>query len=181
MSETSATIITAVDDDGTLFPVDKLEAHRRGLRHLAVSILVFCGDELLLQQRAPGKYHCGLLWANTCCSHPNWGESLDACAQRRLDEELGLRLPLRAAGSLHYTADVGSGLVESEVVRFFVGSCETGRLRLAPNPREVADVRWMRVADLRRDLGETPEAYAPWLRVYLDRAAETGIQQLLPR
>lgn len=177
----SDTIITAVAEDGALFPVEKLKAHRLGLRHLAVSVFVFCDDALLLQRRAADKYHCGGLWANTCCSHPDWGESLAACAQRRLFEEMGLRLPLRSAGTLHYRADVGSGLTENEVVRFFVAtvaSAERGRLRIAAAPQEVAEVRWVRIAALRRAVAIEPEAYAPWLRLYLERAAETGLVQL---
>ena len=41
--------------DGRLVPVDKLEVHRLGLRHLAVSVFVTIGDEVLIQRRAAGK------------------------------------------------------------------------------------------------------------------------------
>ena len=50
--------------DGELIPVEKLDVHLRGLRHRAVSVFVMHGHELLLQQRADGKYHSSLLWAN---------------------------------------------------------------------------------------------------------------------
>ena len=43
--------------DGTLRPVEKLAAHERGLRHMAVSVFVIAEGRLLLQQRALGKYH----------------------------------------------------------------------------------------------------------------------------
>ena len=43
--------------DGVLVPVEKLEAHQKGLRHKAVSVFVLRGPEMLLQQRALGKYH----------------------------------------------------------------------------------------------------------------------------
>lgn len=48
--------------DDRLVPVDKLEVHRRGLRHPAVSVFVIWQGETLLQQRAAAKYHtpgCG--------------------------------------------------------------------------------------------------------------------------
>ena len=49
----------------------KLEAHRRGLLHRALSVIVRDGEgRLLLQQRHARKYHSGGLWTNTCCSHP---------------------------------------------------------------------------------------------------------------
>ena len=72
--------------DGRLTPVDKLHAHVAGLRHKAVSVFVRRGDEILLQQRALGKYHTPGLWANTCCTHPHWDEPARACAVRRLGE-----------------------------------------------------------------------------------------------
>src|SRR5690606_21385871 len=55
-------LITAVRDDGTIYPIEKLEAHRRRVRHRAVSIFVRRGDRMLLQRRAATKYHSGGLW-----------------------------------------------------------------------------------------------------------------------
>ena len=78
--------------DGQLQPVDKIEAHERGLRHKAVSVFVMHGGALLLQRRALGKYHTPGLWANTCCTHPHWGEATVDCAVRRLREELGIAI-----------------------------------------------------------------------------------------
>ena len=76
--------IPAIAADESLYPIEKIEAHRLGVLHQAVSIFVFCGADLLVQRRAAGKYHCGGLWANSCCSHPHWGETLQDCAERRL-------------------------------------------------------------------------------------------------
>ncbi len=63
--------------NGTLQPVEKLEAHERGLKHKAVSVFVTRGDDVLIQRRALGKYHTPGLWANTCCTHPNWDEVVE--------------------------------------------------------------------------------------------------------
>ena len=67
--------------EGVLQPVEKLAAHLDGLRHKAVSVFVTRGDQLLIQQRALGKYHTPGLWANTCCTHPHWGEADIDCAE----------------------------------------------------------------------------------------------------
>jgi isopentenyldiphosphate isomerase len=45
-------IIPAIADDGTLFPIEKMEAHRIAQQHLAISVFVFSGTKLLIQQRA---------------------------------------------------------------------------------------------------------------------------------
>ncbi len=76
--------------DGQLRPMDKLAVHRQGLRHPAVSVFVVCQGRLLIQRRALGKYHTPGLWANTCCTHPVWGEDPLDCAHRRLEQELGI-------------------------------------------------------------------------------------------
>ncbi|MEO8242269.1 MAG: isopentenyl-diphosphate Delta-isomerase [bacterium] len=153
--------------DGTLQQVDKLEVHRRGLRHKAVSVFVTQGDHILLQRRALGKYHTPGLWANTCCTHPAWDEAADACARRRLAEELGLAgLAVLHAGQVEYRADVGQGLIEHELVDVFLAPT-TIRPQLQPDPAEVADTRWLTVEALQADLETRPEAYTPWLHIYI--------------
>ncbi|MGR3494463.1 isopentenyl-diphosphate Delta-isomerase [Citreimonas sp.] len=157
--------------DGTLTPVDKLEAHRKGLRHKAVSVFVTCGDRVLLQRRAMGKYHTPGLWANTCCTHPAWDEASRDCAVRRLDEELGITgLDPEYRDRVEYRADVGGGLIEHEVVDIFLA--EAGEaLPLDPDPDEVMETEWVRYPDLLGRIKAAPQAFTPWLRIYLDTYA----------
>ena len=157
--------------DGDLVAVDKLEVHREGLRHKAVSVFVQCGEDLLLQRRALGKYHTPGLWANACCTHPHWGEAPRDCAARRLAEELGLSgLSLAHQGRVEYRADVGDGLVEHEVVELFLART-AARPVVTPDPDEVMAVDWMSLHRLAGEVRRRPEAYTPWLRIYLDRHA----------
>ena len=158
--------------EGNLTPVEKLEAHLQGLRHLAISVFVMDGDRVLIQQRAMGKYHTPGLWANTCCTHPHWGEEAEACARRRLREELGITgLSLQRRDRVEYRAAVGAGLIEHEVVDIFIA--EAGpQLKVEPNPDEVMAVRWVRLADLTGEVARHPEAYTPWLRIYLAEHAD---------
>lgn len=153
--------------DGILTPVEKLEVHRRGLRHLAISVFVMQGDKTLLQRRALGKYHTPGLWANTCCTHPRWGEEPAACATRRLEEELGITgLALRRAGGIEYRAEVGPDLIEHEVVDLFVAQAPQD-LTLRLNPAEVMDTAWVSLPDLTRHVQAQPQHFTPWLRIYL--------------
>jgi isopentenyl-diphosphate delta-isomerase len=166
--------IPAWDEAGELRPMGKLAVHRQGLRHPAVSVFVLCGREILIQQRAAGKYHTPGLWANTCCTHPQWGEAAADCARRRLGEELGITgLDLRHVGQVEYRAEVPGlrePLIEHEVVEVFVGEAGAGvevRLDLA----EVAGVRWVGLDALRDEIAQDPQAFTPWLRIYLDQHA----------
>jgi isopentenyl-diphosphate delta-isomerase len=153
--------------DGRLQPLGKLEVHQRGLRHKAVSVFVLDGPRVLIQQRAAGKYHTPGLWANTCCTHPRWEEDPATCAVRRLREELGITgLYPAFAGRVEYRADVGSGLIEHELVDIFVAEAASD-LRIQPNPAEVQAVRWVDLYDLSAEVLRTPDQFTPWLRIYL--------------
>ena len=158
--------------EGDLVPVEKIEAHRRGLLHKAVSVFVLCGDEVLIQRRALGKYHTPGLWANTCCTHPHWGEAPEACAHRRLRQELGLEgLDLTHRDRVTYRADVGGGLTEHERVEIFVARVAEKPVPV-PNPAEVMAVDWMAMSELTDQTRERPELFTPWLRIYLAEHAD---------
>lgn len=153
--------------NGMLTPVEKLEAHVKGLRHKAVSVFVLKGDAVLMQRRAMGKYHTPGLWTNTCCTHPEWEELPETCAIRRLEEELGITgLWPEHRHHLEYRADVGGGLTEHEVVDVYVAAADA-TLRVAPNPEEVMAVEWMRFSDLLGEVERHPTRFTPWLRIYL--------------
>jgi len=157
--------------NGTLTPVDKLEVHRRGLRHKAVSVFVLSGNHILIQQRALSKYHTPGLWANTCCTHPHWDEPAITCAHRRLSEELGLQnLPLTPVGQVEYRAPVPTlappDMIEHEVVDIFTAQAPR-TLIITPNPSEVRATAWVPLAKLLHDTQATPEIFTPWLRIYL--------------
>ncbi len=155
--------------DGTLQPVEKLAVHRQGLRHLAVSVFLMRGRQTLIQRRAAGKYHTPGLWANTCCTHPHWGEDPARCAQRRLREELGITGVSPAfAGQVEYRAAVGRGLIEHELVEIFTVRAPDA-LTIDPDPDEVQAVDWIDLYDLAADCERHPARYTPWLRIYLAR------------
>lgn len=169
--------IPAIGPDGALFPIDKMEAHRGGQKHLAVSVFVFSGERLLIQQRAAGKYHCAGQWANTCCTHPHWGETPERCAGRRLREELGVELPLVERAVLEYRAEVTDGLVEHERVHVFEGWLpEAAELPRDFDRGEVRALRWIAIDALREEARRHPDRFSPWLRIYLARWAELSLR-----
>ncbi|WP_343503115.1 isopentenyl-diphosphate Delta-isomerase [Alloyangia pacifica] len=158
--------------EDTLVPVDKLEVHLKGLRHKAVSVFVMREGRTLLQRRALEKYHTPGLWANACCTHPHWDESPRDCALRRLDEELALRgLDPQYRGQVEYRAEVGGGMTEHELVDIFVAEARAG-VEPAPNPAEVMDTEWLTLPEVRERIAAQPEAFTPWLRIYLAEHGE---------
>ncbi|MBN2760313.1 MAG: isopentenyl-diphosphate Delta-isomerase [Rhodobacteraceae bacterium] len=160
-------------EEGVLRPLDKLDVHRRGLKHKAISVFVTEGDRVLLQRRAAHKYHTPGLWTNTCCTHPHWGETDLECANRRLEEEMGITgLHLRHVAEIEYRADVGGGLIEHELVQVYTARAMPD-LPIAPNPDEVADTDWINLSALNAVIESYPDRFTPWLRIYLrDHAAQ---------
>ena len=83
MSVEQVILVDALDNELGL--MEKMEAHQKGLLHRAFSVFLFDKNgNMLLQQRANGKYHSPGLWTNTCCSHPRPGETVSEAAKRRL-------------------------------------------------------------------------------------------------
>jgi isopentenyl-diphosphate delta-isomerase len=116
---------------------------------------------LLLQRRADTKHAFAGAWSNSCCTHPEPGESVEAAAERRALEELGLRCRFESVGVFTYRAtDPDSGLVEHEVDHVLVGrSSEVP----SPNPEEVAAVEVIDLDDLREQMRAHPDRFTPWL------------------
>ena len=177
MTVTPEIIIPAIAEDGSLFPIEKMEAHRTAQQHLAISVFVFSSSRLLIQQRAASKYHCPGKWANTCCSHPHWGETVENAATRRIGEELGIAVALSKASVFEYRADVGGGLIENERVHVFTGHADEASLAMSLNAEEVSATRWVEVSELSALLAEQPESLCPWFAIYIRRWDELKLGQ----
>ena len=146
---------------------EKIKAHREGKLHRAFSIFVFNSKgELLIQKRAKTKYHSGGLWSNTVCSHPRPNESYHKAVHRRLREEMGFDCKLRKLFCFIYKAKFRNGLIENEYDCVFAGKFD-GRPK--PNPKEVADCKWILVKKLRQDIIKNPNKYSVWLKIALKK------------
>jgi isopentenyl-diphosphate delta-isomerase len=159
-------LILVNEQDCEVGTCEKLETHRKGLLHRAISVFVFNSKgELMLQKRAATKYHSAGLWSNTCCSHPRPGETTEMAARRRLQEEMGFTCDVRPAGRLLYRVTFDNGLTEHEVDHMFIGEYERSPVL---NPDEAEDWKWMSPTDIKRDITAHPEAYSHWFKLSLD-------------
>jgi isopentenyl-diphosphate delta-isomerase len=155
-------VILVDDNDKEIGTEEKIKAHKEGKLHRAFSIFVFNSrGELLLQKRAPSKYHSGGLWTNTCCSHPVPDENMTSTIHKRLEEEMGFDCELRKAFHFIYRAELTNGLIEHEYDHVFSGIYDGD---VKPNPDEVSDFKWVELNDLEKDLAAHPELFTPWLR-----------------
>lgn len=156
------TVLLVNERDEELIEMDKLDAHRQGLLHRAFSIFVFNSmGQLLLQQRAPHKYHGGSLWTNTCCSHPQLGERVVDSALERLAFEMGFSTELEQIYSFIYHSPVENGLVEHELDHVLVGFSDTIP---RPNPDEVNDFKWMDTDEIEIWMQSRPQDFTVWFK-----------------
>ena len=147
--------------------MEKMEAHRKGLLHRAFSVLIYNSKgELLLQQRAAGKYHSPLLWTNTCCSHPRKNETVEQAAARRLNEEMGINCALKNTGSFIYKTTVDQGLTEHELDYVLKGVSDDHPL---VNEVEVADFAYVHPDEVMRRIALNPEQYTVWFRILSEK------------
>lgn len=146
---------------------EKLQAHQQGALHRAFSVFIFNDTgEMLLQQRALGKYHSGGLWTNACCSHPRPGEETVVAAHRRLREEMGFDCEIRKVFDFIYRAELDFGLIEHEFDHAFIG---TYNGEILPDADEVADFKWISLENLKEDVEKLPEIYTIWFKIALEK------------
>ncbi|WP_241624844.1 isopentenyl-diphosphate Delta-isomerase [Rosenbergiella epipactidis] len=155
-------VILVDEQDNPLGKMEKLAAHRQGRLHRAITVYIFnTKQQLMLQQRAFSKYHCGGLWSNTCCGHPFPNESTQQAAERRLEEEMGLKLPLTKLTQIYYNLPVTDGLVEHEFGHIFTGL--TDQLPVL-NPHEAENYRFASLSEVQQELITSPERFTPWFK-----------------
>lgn len=143
---------------------EKLDTHQRNILHRAFSVFLYSNGKILIQQREKHKYHSGELWANSCCSHPRQGEELIEAAQRRVEEELGIKAgtcELQEIDSFIYFQDY-DGLSEYEFDHVIVGEYAGD---IVPNPKEIQDYRWISYEDLSKELMEDPNKFSAWFLI----------------
>ncbi|HEX3588813.1 MAG TPA: isopentenyl-diphosphate Delta-isomerase [Pseudonocardiaceae bacterium] len=168
--------VVLLDEAGNSVGVaDKATVHHADTPlHLAFSCYLFDGGgRLLLSQRALHKKTWPGVWTNSCCGHPAPGEVLADAVRRRLRNELGvgvtdldLVLP-----RFRYRAVMDDGVVEYEM-------CPVFRARTtdepAPNPAEVANVRWTPWHRLVAQVSTAQLTVSPWCRMQLAELITLG-------
>lgn len=166
-------IILVDEHDQSIGEEEKMKAHELGLLHRAFSVWIFNKKgELMLQQRASEKYHCGGMWTNTCCSHPRPGETTIDAAHRRLMEEMGFDCELRETIEFIYEIDFPNGLTEHEYLHVFIGRYDENPIL---NPEEASDFKWISIDTLRKNIETDPNRYTYWSRLTLEKLIEKNI------
>ena len=164
---TEKEVVLVNEQDESLGTMEKMEAHRKGVLHRAFSVFIFNSKgEMLLQQRASGKYHSGGLWTNACCSHPAAGENVADAAARRLREEMGFSVSLKKIFDFIYRSEMENGLTEHEFDHVFAGYYDGA---IHPDKDEVKDYCYKSLESIQQSLQSHPHQFTAWFHIAFPR------------
>jgi isopentenyl-diphosphate Delta-isomerase len=160
-------LIPTVDvDDNIIGNGEKLSVHLSGQLHRAFSILIYNEKgQMLIHQRAMGKYHSEGLWTNACCGHPNVGESMETAVKRRLQEEMGIVCTLEFDFKFQYRAVFENGLIENEIDHVYRGVINSS---FEVNPEEVMAYKWANTEEIKADMEGFPKKYTVWFKKIIE-------------
>jgi len=160
-------VLLVNEQDKVIGVMEKLEAHRKGLLHRALSVFIFnSSQELLLQKRAINKYHSAGLWTNTCCSHPRPEEEIISAAHRRLWEEMAIKCKLIPAFTFTYKASFDNGLIEYEYDHIFIGKTDN---KPQLNKEEAEAWKYMTFDNIKKDTILNPTCYTEWFKLSYEK------------
>lgn len=156
--------------DNELGVVTKAEAHAKPILHRAFSVfLINNNNQMLIQKRAPHKYHSPNLWANACCSHPRKGENVVESAENRLVEELGFTTKVEEIFKFVYLNKFNDNLFEYELDHVLIGNYN-GDIVL--NLEEASEFKWIDLKELSEDLVNNPQNYSSWFIIAAPKVIE---------
>ena len=160
-------IVLVDENDKEIWLGEKMDVHEKWLLHRAISVLILNSKwEMLLQQRALNKYHCGWMRSNATCTHPFQNETNIAAAHRRLQEEMWFDTDLKEIFEFHYTAHFDNWLTENEYDHVFLWYYD-GEMNL--NPNEVNDYKWIWIEELEKDIEKNAENYTQRFKIILEK------------
>jgi isopentenyl-diphosphate Delta-isomerase len=155
-------VILVDTKDNQIGVIEKMDAHRQGLLHRAISVFIVDSEwKWILQRRAHDKYHSMGLWTNTCCTHPGPGESNMNAANRRLLQEMGLSCKLEELFTFVYKEKMDNELTENEFDHVFFGISDRDPVI---NASEVDDWKRISFKELQLDIQNNPDSYTYWFK-----------------
>lgn len=167
-------VIVVDENDNQIGICNKYEAHRTETGpklHRAFSLFLFDPQEgrLLLQRRSKHKLTFPMIWANTCCSHPNPNENILDASKRRAQFELNIDLTkisdLKEIGIFLYKAEWNEWTeYEVDHVVFATYNINYKIDRINFNKDEVSEVKWVTPNELANMIDTDQDSLSPWLK-----------------
>jgi isopentenyl-diphosphate delta-isomerase len=163
---------------------DKMAVHHdRTPLHLAFSCYLFNqAGQFLLTRRAESKRTFPGVWTNTCCGHPQPGEPMSGGVLRRLRDELGIGAATLTLvlPRFRYRARMDNGVLENELCPVYAAYADDSieQSPPAPDPEEVAEVRWVDWEEFCVAVRDGRQPVSPWCAMQLPELTTLGPRPL---
>lgn len=156
--DTDDELLPVVDmDDRQVGTATRREIHEKELVHRAVHVILSDGmGSFLIARRSDRKDRFPGWWDVSVGGHVGVGESYLECARREMREELGVDGPVP-----HLTAMLPPTPTNGwEHVHVFFAVVDPARV--VRNEAEIADMRWVSLADYRKHADPGAPVDSPW-------------------
>ena len=155
-----ASLIDVVDDqDRPVGTIERGRALEEGKAFRVAHVWVFREDRLLLQQLGRGRKRHPLQWGSSVAAYLHSGESYEEAAERRLHEELGLRLPLKG-----YVVTKMQDGQSTKFIALYLAWLPRPELPEIREPKHIEALRFWTGPDLDRTLETSPETFTETFR-----------------
>ena len=152
-------LLLAVDaNNRPVEPIERGTAHKKGIWHRSIDVWVIDGDPVLCQKRSQFKDTCPGMWEPCFGGHLGPGDTYLGCAQKELQEELGVLLPenkFRHAIAFKYiNDDKVTGAIDREFLEIFLVNWSGDTARLKLEEAEVEKIEWRSFDELSELIGK---------------------------
>lgn len=164
--------ITLVDKNGKyLGKEEKEKCHQgKGILHSAFLVMIFNEKvELMLAKRSEEKSLWPGFWDGTVASHYHSEKNQQTTVKKRIFHEIGVSCDhIDYLFKFHYHVeyrDIGS---ENEICDVFAArDIKSGDI--SPNEMEISEFKFLDIPELKSEVQENYETYAPWFLIALEK------------
>ncbi|GIF24763.1 isopentenyl-diphosphate delta-isomerase [Actinoplanes tereljensis] len=126
-------------------------------------------DEVLLQRLSASRDRHACMWGSSVAGYLHAGETYEAAADRRLQEELGVRATLTFVGVTPMTDEHST-----KFIGVFLASIPREKPSIQ-DPEHVGSLRWLPLGRLLKLIKSEPESFTPTLIHVISFVASAGV------
>lgn len=153
ISDNEDELLIELDENGTETGrgIKRSEAHRLGICHQALSLIVHNDqNKILLQKRSLNKIKNAGMWDTSVSGHCQFGETAPETISREALEEIGLKLniqKLHLLAHFHHKETIKKDFIENQYFDIYLAQSDA-EIKNVHNA-EVEEIRWFSLDEIK--------------------------------